>query len=147
MYFRVDIQGSGRLRMIGRPRSIAGSLKGTSPSTGASLAYGSANAPLLDKSKQKQRRDIATIPAHIFVENVRPPAIEYRLPGSDERLTNTPQLAYCLYLLTSDRSHDDTLDPATRSWLNTTKKDLDEQDRLKTMATEVIKAFKRDELK
>jgi len=45
------------------------------------------------------------------------------------------------------RSSDDALDPAARNWLNTIEGDADEQDRLKTMATEVIKAFKRDELK
>jgi len=78
---------------------------------------------------------------------VDPPAIEYHLPGSDERLTNTPQLAYCLYLLNAHHSPDDTLDPTAHNWLNTIEGDADEQDRLKTMATEVIKAFKRDELK
>ncbi|KAK3809373.1 MAG: WD40-repeat-containing domain protein [Benniella sp.] len=135
----VNVQG------LGRP-SIASSLKGTSLSTEASLVPGSANAPLLDKSRHEQR-NIATIPAHIFAENAHPPAIEYKLPGSDERLTNTQQLAYCLYLLKTNRSSHDMLDPATRSWLSTIEKDLDDQDRLKTMATEVIKAFKRDELK
>ncbi|KAF9344701.1 hypothetical protein BGX34_005417, partial [Mortierella sp. NVP85] len=135
-----NVQGSDRQRVAGRPNSIAGS----TPSGALQVL---APAPVTPMDKPRQRRNIATIPAHIFAENVRPPAIEYKLPGSDERLINTPQLAYCLHLLTSDRSHDDTLDPATRNWLNTTKKDLDEQDRLKTMATEVIKAFKRDELK
>ena len=117
--------------MAGRPNSITSS---TNSPPGASQAL-------------VRTHVTPTIPSHIFAENVRPPAIEYKLPGLDERLTDTPQLAYCLYLLKSDRSPDDTLDPAAHNWLNTTKKDLDEQDRLKSMATELIKAFKRDELK
>ncbi|KAK3809372.1 MAG: WD40-repeat-containing domain protein [Benniella sp.] len=138
----VNVQGLGRQRVTGRPNSTTSS--STSPS-GAPQALVQAHVTTMDK--HKQRRSIATIPSHIFAKNVRPPAIEYKLPGSDERLTNTPQLAYCLYLLKPDRSPDDTLDPAAHNWLNTTKKDVDEQERLKSMATELIKAFKRDELK
>ncbi|KAF9353489.1 hypothetical protein BGX34_011532, partial [Mortierella sp. NVP85] len=141
----VNVQGSGRQRMAGRLSSITSSVKEPSLSAGASQASDSVHDSLLDK--QKQHHNVVTIPAHIFAENVRPAAIEYKLPESDERLTNTPQLAYCLYLLKAGRSLDDTLDPAARSWLSTIQKDEDEQDRLKTMATEVIKAFKRDELK
>ncbi|KAF9353488.1 hypothetical protein BGX34_011531 [Mortierella sp. NVP85] len=102
------------------------------------------NLPL---DKLMQRRGSATIPAHIFAKDIRPPVIEYTLPGSDERLSNTPQLAYCLYLLNAHTSHDDIPDQATHKWLDAIEKDMDEQDRLKSMATEVIKAFKRDELK
>ncbi|KAK3809361.1 MAG: hypothetical protein J3Q66DRAFT_405374 [Benniella sp.] len=141
----VNVQGSGRQRMAGRPSSITSPVKEPSLSAGTPQASGSVHDSALDK--QKQHRKVVTIPAHIFAENVRPPAIEYKLPESDERLTNTPQLAYCLYLLKADRSLDDTLDQATRSWLSTIEKDEDEQDRLKTMAIEVVKAFKRDELK
>jgi hypothetical protein len=42
---------------------------------------------------------------------------------------------------------DEILDPATRNWLQLIKSDSDEQDRLKVLATDVIRAFKRDEIK
>ncbi|KAF9353919.1 hypothetical protein BGX34_011296 [Mortierella sp. NVP85] len=131
----VNAQGSGRFKFASRLNSITSSVKGTSISAGS------------PSDQHKQYRNIATMPAHIFAENVDPPAVGYKLPGSDERLTNTPQLAYCLYLLNAHRSSDVTLDPAAHNWLNTIEGDMDEQDRLKTMAIEVIKAFKRDELK
>ncbi|KAF9999426.1 hypothetical protein BGZ65_005211, partial [Modicella reniformis] len=38
-------------------------------------------------------------------------------------------------------------DPAARKWLQVIEKDIDEQERLKAMATDVIRAFKRDEIK
>jgi len=97
--------------------------------------------------KRKQLQDVVTIPTHIFVENVRPPAIQFKLPEADERLGSTPQLAYCLGLLQASQSPDDILDTTAQNWLQAIEKDRDEQDRLITMATEVIRAFKRDELK
>jgi hypothetical protein len=114
-------------------------------STGASQTSGSVHISPLDR--QKQRRNIATIPTHIFPENVRSSVIEYKLPGPDERLINTHQLAGCLYLLQTNRASDDILDPTAQNWLQTTKKDADEQERLRTISTEVIRAFKRDEIK
>ncbi|KAF9352069.1 hypothetical protein BGX34_000212, partial [Mortierella sp. NVP85] len=99
------------------------------------------------KFAQRQHQDLITIPAHIFGQNVRPPAIEFKLPEADDRLHNTPQLAYCLGLLQVRSSTDEHLDPAVRKWLQTIEKDADEQERLHTMATEVIRVFKRDEIK
>ncbi|KAF9347914.1 hypothetical protein BGX34_002811, partial [Mortierella sp. NVP85] len=131
----VNAQGSGRFKFASRPSNITSSVKGTSTSAGS------------PSDQNKQQHNIDIVPAHIFAGDVDPPAIEYHLPGSDERLTNTPQLAYCLYLLNTHRSSDDILDSAARNWLKAIEGDVDEQDRLKTMATEVIKAFKRDELK
>ncbi|KAK3809339.1 MAG: WD40-repeat-containing domain protein [Benniella sp.] len=131
----VNAQGTGRFRFASGLSNITSSVKESSFSAGS------------PSGQHKQQRNIATVPAHIFAGDAHPPVIEYHLPRSDERLSNTQQLAYCLYLLKSDRSSHDMLDSATRSWLSTIEKDLDEQDRLKTMATEVIKAFKRDELK
>ena len=95
----------------------------------------------------QQLQDFITIPAHIFSQNVRPTAIEFRLPEADERLSNTPQLAHCLSLLQISWSTDEHLEPVVFNWLQTTEKDTDEQERLCTMATEVIRVFKRDELK
>jgi len=132
---RVNAQGTGRFRFASRLSNITSSVKESSFS---------ASSP---SDQHKQQRNVATVPAHIFAGDGHLPDIEYHLPGSDERLTNIQQLAYCLYLLKADRSSNDMLDPATRSWLDTIEKDEDEHGRLKTMATKVIKAFKRDELK
>ncbi|KAI8346998.1 hypothetical protein B0O80DRAFT_430458 [Mortierella sp. GBAus27b] len=98
-------------------------------------------------TQQIQRRDIATVPANIIFENVRPPSLEFKLPEPDEHLINTPQLAGCLGILQATRSPGDILDPDVRKWLQSIEKDEDEQDRLKVMATDIIRAFKRDELK
>jgi len=95
----------------------------------------------------RQRYNVATVSADIFVENVIPPTITFKPPEPDERLINTPQLASCLYLLQDDRPSDEVLEPAARDWLKVIEKDTDEQDRLKTLATEVIRAYKRDEIK
>ncbi|KAK3809355.1 MAG: WD40-repeat-containing domain protein [Benniella sp.] len=131
----VNAQGTGRFRFAIGLSNVTSSFKDSSFSAGS------------PSDQHKQQRNIAIAPGHIFAGDAHPPVIEYHLPRSDERLANTQQLAYCLYLLKPERSSNDMLDPATRSWLSTIEKDLDEQDRLKTMATEVIKAFKRDELK
>jgi len=124
---------------------MASSLRESSVAAGTSQASDPAQAYPLDQ--QKQHRDVIAIPAHIFPGNVHPPVIEYKLPGSDERLINTRQLAGCLYLLQSDRTPDDILDPTAQNWLQTTKKDSDEQERLRAMSIEVIRVFKRDEIK
>ncbi|KAF9957564.1 hypothetical protein BGZ65_001989, partial [Modicella reniformis] len=89
------------------------------------------------------------IPQHIFPENVLPHTIGTicTLPTPDERLNTTPQLAYCLSLLKVVLSPDEILDPISRNWLQATEKDTDEQERLQLLATDMIRAFKRDELK
>jgi hypothetical protein len=91
--------------------------------------------------------DIATVHRHIFPRNIHPPAIGFRPPEPDARLADTPQLACCLGLLDLTREIDDILDPATRTWLQLIKNEPEEQDRLKTLATDVVRAFKRDEIK
>ncbi|KAG0344843.1 hypothetical protein BGZ54_005735, partial [Gamsiella multidivaricata] len=45
------------------------------------------------------RSDVAQVPPAIFPENVARPATKHDLPGPDGRITTTPQLAYCLGLL------------------------------------------------
>ncbi|KAG0220036.1 hypothetical protein BGX31_011101, partial [Mortierella sp. GBA43] len=94
-----------------------------------------------------QRCDIAIVPANIIFENVCPPSLEFKLPEPDEHLTDTPQLAGCLGILQATRSPGDILDPDVRKWLQSIEKNTDEQDRLKAMAKDVVRAFKRDELK
>ncbi|KAG0003390.1 hypothetical protein BGZ65_001754, partial [Modicella reniformis] len=136
-----NAQNLGRLARNSLPNSVVHSVKGTSDTTmGSSAGNASARNP-------KQLRDIATIPSNIFAVNVGPTTSEIKLPETDGRLTNTPQLACCLGLLQVSLSHDDILEPAARKWLQTIEKDNDEQDRLKMLATDVIRAFKRDEIK
>ncbi|KAG0209410.1 hypothetical protein BGX31_002131, partial [Mortierella sp. GBA43] len=91
--------------------------------------------------------DIATIPLNIFIGNVRPPTISFKPPEADERLHDTLQLACCLGLMQISASLDDIADPVMLKWVQATKSNLDEKGRLETMARNVIRAFKRDELK
>ena len=94
-----------------------------------------------------QGMDIATIPANIFPTNVRPQTIAFSPPEPDARLNDTFQLVCCLALLQSSYQPDELIDPIARNWLRNTKNEPDEQERLKTLATDVIRAFKRDEFK
>ncbi|KAF9938154.1 hypothetical protein BGZ65_000304, partial [Modicella reniformis] len=96
---------------------------------------------------QHRQRDIATVPPHIFANDVRPLSMQFKLPEPDERLNNTSQLAFCLGLLRASLSPSDVLEPAVTNWLQVIENDDDEQERLKTLTTDVIRVFKRDELK
>ncbi|KAF9363445.1 hypothetical protein BGX34_004120, partial [Mortierella sp. NVP85] len=89
----------------------------------------------------------SVFPAQIFPENVRPFTTEIRLPEKNEKLDSTQQLIGCLSLLRAPRHLREALDSEARKWLDATEKDSDEQDRLKTLAAEAIRTFKRDELK
>jgi len=135
----------GRFSESSRPGNIAQSLKQGSLAAGGNLV--DSEPTRSSPTNQRKQLNVITIPAHIFVENVRPPAIQFKLPKADERLNNTPQLACCLGLLQTSHSPDEILETAAESWLETIEKETDEQDRLRTMATEVIRVFKRDELK
>ncbi|KAG0221634.1 hypothetical protein BGX31_009669 [Mortierella sp. GBA43] len=95
----------------------------------------------------KERGDIAVVPQSVFPCNIRPPAVEFNPPEPDSRLNDTPQLAICLELLRTSHGIDDILDPTVREWIQFIKKEPDEQERLKALATDVIRAFKRDEFK
>lgn len=84
----------------------------------------------------------------IFANSVRPPTIDIQLPEEDSRLVSTPQLACRLSLLQDSNSLDDIQEePDVRAWLQVVQNDTDEQERLKTLATDVVRAFKRDEIK
>jgi len=89
----------------------------------------------------------ATISRSIFSTNLRPPAIAFIPPEPDSRLIDTIQLACCLGLLQGAYEPEDILDTTVRNWLLATKNETDERDRLNTLATDVIRAFKRDEFK
>lgn len=129
-------------KKFSRPISIAQSLKGAFHPAASSLSIESVSNTRLGQHKQQH-----IISADIFSEDVRPPTIEFKLPESDERLLDTPQLACCLGLLKDSRSLDDELEPTAQNWLQAIEKDTDEQERLHSMATEVLRTFQRDELK
>ncbi|KAF9944122.1 hypothetical protein BGZ65_012583, partial [Modicella reniformis] len=82
-------------------------------------------------SKRKQHRDIATIPSHIFANDLPPRDMQFKLPETDERLENTRQLTSCLGLLKATLSPNDVLEQAVSNWLQAIEKDKDEQERLK----------------
>jgi len=90
---------------------------------------------------------VSTVSAHIFAENIRPPTLQVKLPEPDERLDNTPQLVCCLGLLKVARSPDTKLEPIALKWIQAIEKDKDEKERLHGIATDVIRAFKREETK
>jgi len=83
----------------------------------------------------------------IFTENVNPPAVVFTPPQADERLNNIHQLTACLGLLRLSHSSDDILEPTAQSWLQAVENDADEQERLRMLASEVIRGFVGDELK
>ncbi|KAI8345465.1 hypothetical protein B0O80DRAFT_504373 [Mortierella sp. GBAus27b] len=84
---------------------------------------------------------------HIFSENMRPTTVAEKLPEPDERLVSTPQLACCLALLKDSQSLDSILEPVARNWLQVVENDDDEQERLKILAIDVIRTFKKEEIK
>jgi len=134
---------SGRhLRPTGLVYSIKSALHSTSDTT---TDKSSQNPSTL--TRRKQEINTAIIPKNIFPTNVHPPTIVFSPPEPDSRLNDTPQLACCLGLLRSTYELDDILDPAARNWLMFTKNEQDERDRLESLATDVIRAFKRDEFK
>ncbi|KAG0213905.1 hypothetical protein BGX31_001183 [Mortierella sp. GBA43] len=96
---------------------------------------------------QEIANNSAAIPDYIFPNDVRPPTIPFTLPTPGSRLEDTLQLAFCLALLQGSYDPGDKLDQVTRDWLQVTKNDQDEKERLKTLVTNTIRAFIRDELK
>ncbi|KAF9350833.1 hypothetical protein BGX34_000963, partial [Mortierella sp. NVP85] len=99
------------------------------------------------EKERKQGNIVATVPQYIFAENISPPSIVTKLPDIDGRLASTPQLACCLSLLRATHSLDNTLEPMARTWIQAVEKDEDEKERLKVLSLDVIRAYKRDELK
>jgi len=82
-----------------------------------------------------------------FTENVNPPAIAFAPPQPDERFDDIHQLAACLSLLRPSRPSADILQPAACSWIKSVEDNVDEQERLMTLAMDVVKEYARDELK
>ncbi|KAF9931297.1 hypothetical protein BGZ67_005409 [Mortierella alpina] len=82
-----------------------------------------------------------------FTQDKIPPVIEYKLPEPDERLANTHQLVYCLGLLRAPPSPDDPHQDSALHWVKATRTNEDEQERLNTLTTNLVRLFIRDELK
>jgi hypothetical protein len=122
--------------------------KGKMYSIGVSQDVDSVRTPPFGQQQGSKVSTVTSnVPEHIFPENIPPPIIQVKLPGPDERLIDTPQLVCCLGLLKLAHSTDTTLKPTALKWIQTTGKDADEQERLHGIATDVIRAFKREEVK
>ena len=143
---RGHVPDSGLVTQASQDTGIVGSIKVDAQLSATNIPPGKASLSI-SKGQNKDRSDIAILPLHIFSRNVRPPAITFKPPEPDARLNDTHQLAYCLEFLRSSYGPDDILDPTTRDWFQLTKADTDEQERLKALASDVIRAFKRDEFK
>lgn len=87
------------------------------------------------------------LPQIIFPKNVGLPTVAFEPPEPNARLNSTSQLAYCLGLLRASCGLDDILVPGARKWLQITQGEPGEQERLRSLATDVIRAFKRDKFK
>ncbi|KAI8357938.1 hypothetical protein B0O80DRAFT_485087, partial [Mortierella sp. GBAus27b] len=98
-------------------------------------------------AQNNQRVSSVTMPQRVFAENMRPPLLVKKLPETDERLLNTPQLACCLGLLKDSNTLFDNMEPSARKWLQVVENDQDEQDRLNVLAINVIRTFKKEEIK
>ncbi|KAF9948256.1 hypothetical protein BGZ72_009802, partial [Mortierella alpina] len=82
-----------------------------------------------------------------FAHDRTPPIIEFKLPKPDERLDTTHQLVYCLELLNSPPSSDDPQWDSALQWVQATRANEDEQERLNTLTTNLVRVFIRDEMK
>ncbi|KAF9922548.1 hypothetical protein BGZ67_010481, partial [Mortierella alpina] len=99
-------------------------------------------------------RKIAHVPPGIFLRDVCVRLSKPKLPASDARISTTPQLVYCLALLsrTTSAPHaviamDETLDEVERSWLQTMAEEADEQNRLRSLTGKLIAEFIDDDMK
>ncbi|GJJ77518.1 hypothetical protein EMPS_09877 [Entomortierella parvispora] len=81
-----------------------------------------------------------------FNKDMNPAPAQCALPGPDEPLQSTYQLAYSLELL-QESVLEDVLSPDALKWRQSTWKNLDEKDRLQTISVQIVEAFKRDALK
>ncbi|KAF9205887.1 hypothetical protein BGZ49_003359 [Haplosporangium sp. Z 27] len=103
-----------------------------------------------DTARTEDKNDIPTPikgTVKIFEQDIAPPVTKYTLPALGERITSTHQLAYCLSLLQPSSLSDDELDETERAWSQARAIDTHEKERLQSTATDIIKAFARDELK
>ncbi len=137
-------QAQERLTPPSRPSSTFSSIRSGLLPPAAFLASPRHSSIL---SLDSPGRDIAQLPLPVFSDNVPPPIIQYDLPEADERLTSTSQLAYCLSLLSKASLPDAVLHAKEQAWYQATADNAEEKERLRTLATEVVRTFVNDELK
>ncbi|KAF9980063.1 hypothetical protein BGZ75_008928, partial [Mortierella antarctica] len=106
-------------------------------------------------SKIKVGPKFASLPPEIFIRDVCVRQSKPKLPASDARMSSTPQLVYCLALLSNnipssphaETAMDETLDELERSWLQTIAEDTDEHSRFRSLAGKLIAEFMDDDMK
>ncbi|GJJ77534.1 hypothetical protein EMPS_09893 [Entomortierella parvispora] len=81
-----------------------------------------------------------------FTKDVNPVPIHCTLPGPDEQLQTTYQLVYSLQLL-QDSVHEEDLTPEALQWRHCTRNNLDEKDRLQTIAVQIVQTFRSNATK
>ncbi|KAG0232993.1 hypothetical protein BGX31_004984, partial [Mortierella sp. GBA43] len=129
----------------GKCRKLGGTPKGSSGRSTTDTP--TSNPPIATSGSQGTRHlDVATVPPWIFKTDIPLPVIPFTPPEPDTRLNDTPQLVFCLDLLRGSHDSDDTLDPSVRNWLLRIKSDSNEKERLKALATDIIKSLRRHEL-
>ncbi|KAF9958267.1 hypothetical protein BGZ70_009253, partial [Mortierella alpina] len=106
------------------------------------------------RGSNKVERTISRIAPEIFARDVILRPFKPKPPAADARISSTPQLVYCLTLLSSIPSGphaiaviDETLDDADRSWLQSMREDADEETRLRSLTGKLIIEFIDDDLK
>ncbi|KAG0022202.1 hypothetical protein BGZ80_000773 [Entomortierella chlamydospora] len=101
----------------------------------------------VNKGLSAPKKDVEQVPRNYFEQDVILPVVKYDLPDPGGRITSTPQLAYCLTLISPSLISEESLDENERDWLQGEFNDPDTQERLREMATDLIREFVRDELK
>ncbi|GJJ77504.1 hypothetical protein EMPS_09863 [Entomortierella parvispora] len=81
-----------------------------------------------------------------FTKDVNPVSVQCSLPGPDEQLQSTHQLVYSLQLL-QDSVHEEDLSPEAVQWCHSTRNNLDEKDRLQTIAVQIVQTFRSNTTK
>ncbi|KAF9922711.1 hypothetical protein BGZ67_010300, partial [Mortierella alpina] len=106
------------------------------------------------RGNNKLERKVAYIEPEIFSHDVIMRPSKPKLPTLYARISSTPQLVYCLALLSSCTSNphavaaiDETLDETDRNWLQTMREDTDEQNRLRSLVGKVVAEFMDDDMK
>ncbi|KAF9951411.1 hypothetical protein BGZ70_001002 [Mortierella alpina] len=104
--------------------------------------------------KRTARKETPQLPADIFSSDRVTRFMKAELPKPDASFTTTPQLVYCLELLSKMQSSsqntavlDETLEEDERDWIRTMAEDPDEQERLHSIETKLIAEFMDDDLK
>jgi hypothetical protein len=143
IFDRVKVQDHGQLTQSFDTKSAAPSVKSTKGLIVDTLLAKDQPTP----RKKSKTNNVATIPPHIFAENAHPPTIAVKLLEPDERLASTAQLTCCLSLLKNSHELEDILEPNARDWLHVVENDDDEHERLKLLALDVVRTFKKEEIK